>query len=145
MVLTGLFKLRIISQGLAALILGTILTLGSGLAVWAQTDKDLQTIEKVKSKVREIGVNDKKRVEVKLRNNTKFKGTISAIETDSFTVSDAKTGSTQTFAYTDVREVKKTGGISPLTWGIIAGAAAAAVIVSVVVLYPVLCDGGAGC
>jgi hypothetical protein len=145
MILTGLFKLRIVSQGLTALILGAILTLGSGLTVWAQTDNDLQAIEKVKAKVREIGVNDKKRVEVKLRNNTKFKGTISAIERDSFTVSDAKSGSTQTFAYADVKEVKKTGGISPLTWGIIAGAAAAAVIVSVVVLYPVLCDGGAGC
>lgn len=46
----------------------------------------------------------------------------------------------------DVTEVRKQkGGFSNLTWGIIAGAAVAAVIVGVTVIKPVLCDGGAGC
>jgi len=64
---------------------------------------------------------------------------------DSFTVVDSKTGA-RTLAYSDVTEVRKqSGGISTLTWGIIAGAAAAAIIVGTVVVKPVLCDGGAGC
>jgi hypothetical protein len=138
-------NVNIWGKTLAVMLLGVLMTSTFGLqTVLAQTEKDLQVTEKVKTKVRELGVNDKKRVEVKLKNNTKFKGNINAINSDSFTLSDAKTGTTQTFAYSEVKEVKKSG-ISALTWGIIGGVAAAAVIVSVTVLYPVLCDGGAGC
>ena len=111
----------------------------------AKTDKDVQLIEKTRSKVQEIGTGNKNRVKVKLRNKTELKGYISGISSDSFTVTDSETGMTQTLSYDEVQQVKKSGGISKLKWGIIAGVAAAAVIVGTTVLYPVLCDGGAGC
>lgn len=138
-------KFNIIGKTLAIMLLGTVMISVFGLqTVLGQTTKDLQMLEKVKAKVQDIGINPKKRVEVKLKNDSKFKGHITATTSDSFTVTDSKTGTTQTFAYSDVREVKK-AGISALTWGIIAGVGVAAVIISVTVIYPVLCDGGAGC
>lgn len=101
--------------------------------------------DKARTKIQKIGVGEKSRVEVKMRDKTKIKGYVSASDADSFTVTDSKTGTATRVAYADVAQVNKQGGISPTTWAIIAGSAAAAVIVGVTVLYPVLCDGGAGC
>ncbi len=114
--------------------------------VSAQTNKGNGFVEQARVKVQQIGVGSKARVEVKLRDKTKVKGYVSATGEDSFTVTDAKTGASQTVAYTEVAQVKKPGGgLSALTWGIIGAAAVAAVIVGVTVIRPVLCDGGAGC
>jgi hypothetical protein len=85
-------------------------------------------------------------VGVKLKNSTKVKGYISAAGPDSFTVVDSKTGSSETVAYADVAQVNKSNsGLKARTWIILGGVAAAAVIVGVTVIRPVLCDGGAGC
>lgn len=132
---------------LALMLSGLVILAAVGLnAVRAQTAQDSATIEKVRAKVTRLGVGRDARVEVRLRDNTKVKGYISAANQDSFTVSDAKTGAAQNVDYADVREVKKSGGgISTKTWIILAGVATAAVIVGVTVIKPVLCDGGAGC
>lgn len=101
---------------------------------------------KTRSEVAKLGVGSKARVEVRLRDKTKVKGYVSAAGQDSFNVTDRKTGETRTVAYAEVSKVRRPGGgLSPLTWGIIGGAAAAAIIVGVTVVKPVLCDGGAGC
>ncbi len=53
-------------------------------------------------------------------------------------------GSSQTVTYSEAMQVKKaSSGPSSRTWIIAGAAAAAAVIVGVIVLKPVLCDGGA--
>ncbi len=113
----------------------------------AASAKGAQTTEQARAKVREIGTGQKARVEVRLRDQTKVKGYVSAADAeDSFTVTDSKTGAARTFAYTDVERVQKpSGGLSTRGWVILGAAATAAVIVSATVLYPVLCDGGAGC
>lgn len=101
---------------------------------------------KARAAVQKLGVGEKARVEVRLRDNTKLKGYVSASGEDSFTVTDAKTGAATTVAYAEAAQVKKQGGgLSPTAWAIIGGAAAAAVVVTKFVIYPVLCDGGAGC
>lgn len=109
--------------------------------------KEAQTPEQARVKVRRIGVGSKARVEVRLRDKTKLKGYVSAADSeDSFTVTDPKTGASRTVAYSDVDKVGKPGGGLSTRGLIILGAAAtAAVVVGVTVLYPVLCDGGAGC
>lgn len=115
-------------------------------AAHAQTQEADRSAEKARAEVQKLGVNPQRRVEVKLQDGTKLKGSISAASDDSFTVTDAKTGAPRTLAYADVAQVKKPGGgLSVRSWVIIGAAAAAAVIVSTEVLYPVLCDGGAGC
>ena len=107
---------------------------------------DAQTVEQVRAQVAQIGVGEKARVEIKLRDNTKLKGYVSTAGADSFTVTEAKTGAQKTVAYADVAQVKKpAGGLSPLAWGIIGGAAVAAIVVGLTVVKPVVCDGGAGC
>ena len=132
-----------------AIMLSGILTFTAfGLqGVRAQTGEDAQLAERSRARVQKLGVGRDARVEVKLRDNTRLKGYVSAAGEDSFTVTDSKTGASQMVAYTDVAQVKKPGGGGPSmrTWAIIGGAAVAAVIVGVTVIKPVLCDGGAGC
>lgn len=112
---------------------------------FSQTPNDAD-IEKIRTKVRGIGVGAQARVEVKLRNDKKLKGHIASATNDAFTVVEPKTGVTQTIEFGDVASVKKPNkGLGRTTWIVIGAAAAAAIIVSVTVLHPVLCDGGAGC
>src|SRR5215207_2722555 len=134
---------RMLSIILSGLMLSTVLVSQSASA---NTKKDAAPAEKAQAAVQKIGTGEKARVEVRLRDNTKLKGYVSAAGEDSFTVTDRKTGATTSVAYADALQVKKQGGgLSPVTWAIIGGSAAAAIIVTKVVLYPVLCDGGAGC
>lgn len=142
--LTGFYLLRKIFAGfLLCMALSTFFGLQ---VVWSQTSQDAQSIEKTRIKVEKIGLGEKAKVKVTLKDNRILKGYISAANSDSFTVADSKNGSPETVSYADVKNVsKRSGGLSPLTWGIIGGVAAAAIIISVTVIKPVLCDGGAGC
>jgi hypothetical protein len=68
--------------------------------------------EKVKAAVAKRGTGPKAKVTVKLKDKTKLKGYISNASGDSFTLSDTKSGQVRTFAYSDVLQVKKQGGMS---------------------------------
>lgn len=130
----------------AIMLSGVLLTAALGFQpARAQAGKD-GGADEARAKVEKVGVGRDARVEVRLRDNTRVKGYVSAAEQDSFTVTDSKTGATRAVAYAEVAQVKKPGGgLSPRAWVIIGAAAAAAVIVGVTVIEPVLCDGGAGC
>jgi hypothetical protein len=123
---------------------GILLLLGTGFQpLYAQSGQVDQVAARVRTEVSKLRIGKNAHVEVKLRDDTKLKGYISETSEDSFTVADSKTGASRTVAYTDVAQVKKSGGgISMKTWGIIAAAAAGAVVTWIVV-KPVLCDGGA--
>ncbi len=112
----------------------------------AQAQEATRGAEKARVEVQKLGVGPKSRVAVRLQDGTELKGSVTAAAEDTFTVTDSKTGASRTVAYADVARVKGPGGgLSPRTWLIIGAAAAAAVIVGVTVVEPVLCDGGAGC
>jgi hypothetical protein len=112
----------------------------------AQTQGATRAAEEARAEVQRLGVGTKTRVEVRLQDGARLSGRISAAGDDTFTITDSKTGAPRTVAYADVARVKKSGGgLSARTWVIIGAAAAAAVIVGVTVIHPVLCDGGAGC
>ena len=112
----------------------------------AQAQDSARSAEKARAAVEKLGADTKRRVEVRLQDGTKLKGSISASGADNYTITEAKTGAPRTVAYADVARVKESGGgPSARTWIIVGAAAAAAVIVGATVLYPVLCDGGAGC
>ena len=109
----------------------------------AQSRGDSHATEKIRSKVLKMGVGVNARVEVKLKDNTQFRGYISDANQDSFTVVERSTGSSRTVSYSDTSSVKKAGsGLSAKTW-IILGAAAVGAVVTWVAIKPVLCDGGA--
>lgn len=114
--------------------------------VRAQSQDATRSAEETRAAVQKLGAGAQRRVEVKLQDGTKLKGSISAAGEETFTITDAKTGAPRTVAYADVAQVKKPGGgLSPRGWIIIGAAAAAAVIIGVTVVEPILCDGGAGC
>lgn len=132
---------------LAVMISGMILSSLIGYQpARAQAPAPARAAEETRATVQKLGVGSKTRVEVRLHDGTRLRGPISAAGEDTFTVTDAGTGQPRTLAYADVARVKKSGGgLSARSWIIIGAAAAAAVIIGVTVIEPVLCDGGAGC
>ncbi|HEX8190818.1 MAG TPA: hypothetical protein VF586_20835 [Pyrinomonadaceae bacterium] len=105
-----------------------------------------RSAETARAAVQKLGAGSKRRVEVKLQDGTRLKGSVSSAGEETFTITDSKTGAPRTLAYADVAKVKEPGGgLSTRAWVIIGAAAVAAVIVGTTVVYPVLCDGGAGC
>jgi hypothetical protein len=125
---------------------GILISLTSGVrSAVAQTTNNAEPAQ-VRARVQSIGGGQNARVEVKLKNSTKVKGYVSGAGADSFTVVNSKTGSSETVAYADVAQVKKSNsGLKARTWIILGGVAVAAVIVGLTVIRPVVCDGGAGC
>jgi len=98
-----------------------------------QDDKSIKLTEKIKTKVTKIGVGEKSKVRVELRNQTKVKGYISAIDGDSFTVTDKKTGATTKIEYAQTQKVMRGDGFPRgATIGIIAGLAVTATILLVI-------------
>ena len=108
-----------------------------------QTTADLRA-EKARQTVAKIGTGSKAKVEVKLRDSTTLKGYVGSVDGDSFALVDEKSGASRDISFADVDRVKKRGGgLGKGAW--IAIAAGAAVVVVVIALRPVFCDGGAGC
>ncbi|MFN2510612.1 MAG: hypothetical protein ABR568_04120 [Pyrinomonadaceae bacterium] len=132
----------------AIMLMGMLVTMAIGLRpVNAQSFQTAGTDDPVAAKgrldVAKLGVGDKARVEVKLRDNSKVKGYIGEANEDSFTVVDSKNGSDQRIAYADVQKVNKAGGgFSTRSW-IILGAAVAGAVATWIIVKPALCDGGA--
>lgn len=108
-----------------------------------QTTADLRA-EKARQRVAKIGTGSKAKVDVKLRDSTRLKGYIGSADADSFTLVDEKSGASRDILFANVDQLKKRGGgLGKGAW--IAIAAGSAVVVAVIVLRPVFCDGGAGC
>ena len=118
----------------------TAISLGLPSLAKAQSNSD---IEKVRAKVQVLSASKDSKVEVKFRDKTKVQGYITAVEPVSFTLKDAKDGSSQSIAYSEVDSVSAaSGGVSTKTWLIIGGVAAGAVATWLIV-KPAVCDGGA--
>jgi sRNA-binding regulator protein Hfq len=120
-----------------------LLTATNFQSTHAQAGAETQRAEKARASVARRGTGKDARVEVTLLNNTKLKGYISEAGNDSFTVIDRKTGASQVVAYTDVSQVKKSGGGLSTKTLIILGAVAAGVIITAIIVKPAFCDGGA--
>jgi len=91
-----------------------IVTLATGGKALAQsTAKDpVQRAAKIKAKVAKLGTGTKAKATVKLNTGDKLKGYISSAGENEFAITDKKTGQTKTISYSDVTEVKKSGGLS---------------------------------
>ena len=128
---------------LAIMLAGVLLaTAAVNRPACAESERDVQ-LAKTRADVSKLGVGEKARVEVKLRDNSKLEGYIRDAGEDSFTITDSETGATQTIAYGDVVKVKKSGsGFSPRSW-LIVGVAVAGAVVTWIIVKPALCDGGA--
>jgi hypothetical protein len=96
-----------------------------------------------KSKVQKMGVGADARVEVRLRDDSKVKGYVSASDEETFSVTDSKTGESRKIYYTDVSKLSKSGGSSTRRNILIGAAVAAGVVVAIIFAREALCDGGA--
>ena len=77
-----------------------------------QSGLEVATLEKVKSKVAKIGVGEKAKATVILKNGTKVKGYIGQSGNDEFVLRDRKTDSPTTIRYSDVSKVESNRGHS---------------------------------
>ena len=135
-------RFSMIKKHLAITLSVIISTLSLGLPVTATTQSTTD-IEKIRAKVQTLSASRDSQVEVKFRDRTKLKGFIESVEPVSFKLRDAKNGTSQSIAYSEVDSVTKaSNGVSTKTWLILGGVAAGAVTTWLIV-KPAVCDGGA--
>ncbi len=120
-------------KSLLSAALAVVLLAGGSLPVFAQT-VDSNT-EKIKAVVAKRGVNEKKRIRVKMLNGVKMKGYISQIGDDSFTLAISKTKQPVVVAYRDVSKVESGGLSGGARIGIIVGAAAGAALLILYIAF----------
>ena len=94
---------------LALVLTGSLLLFFPGHVLARLQKDDALTVEKIKTKITRLGVGEKARAQIKLRNGQKIKGYVSNASEDNFSLTDRKSGQTTTIAYADVVDVKKPG------------------------------------
>jgi hypothetical protein len=95
-----------------------------------------QSIEQIKIKLAKIGVGEKARATVRLKNGTKIKGYVAEVRDTEFVMRDRKTNEPQTVSFQDVAKVESNKGHSTarnLGLGIGIGAAAVLGILAIII------------
>lgn len=77
-----------------------------------QGDKQVMSVEQVKIKVAKLGVGDKAKATIRLKDGSKTKGYIAQSGDDNFVVRDRKTNAPTTINYSDVAKVESNRGHS---------------------------------
>jgi len=72
----------------------------------SKEEQQASLVKKVKANVLKLGTGEAARVKVKLRDNSKLEGYISAADEQGFTVTDRKTAKATTVGYPQVKSVK---------------------------------------
>jgi len=90
-----------------------ILLLSLSSSMWSQVQTNIAQLtrqeEKSKLQVQKRGVGERSKVRVFLKDNTEVKGYINQIDSDSFQVTDKKSGRVTTIAFADVKNVRGSG------------------------------------
>jgi hypothetical protein len=126
-----------------SLVLVGLLTQGlnAAPALAAQGRDDAQAIEKVRLKVAKLGLGDKARATVKMKDGTKIKGFVTQAGANDFTMRDRKTGEPTLILYRDVLRVEDNRGHSTMRNILIgAGIGAAAFLAVIVIIFATLED-----
>jgi hypothetical protein len=103
-----------------------------------QSNNQAQGVEKIKVKIAKLGVGEKARATVYLKDGTKIKGYITEARTDDFVIRDRKSNEARTVSYQDVTKVEKNSGHSTarnLAIGIGIGAGALLAIIAIVISH----------
>jgi hypothetical protein len=101
----------------------------------SKAEKEAERTQKVKADIAKLGVGKDARIAIKLRDKTKLAGYISSVDADSLAISDLKTGSATTVAYSEITQAKgqnlSTG--AKIAIGIAIGAGATLLIILLIV------------
>jgi len=121
---------------LTCLLASAVFVASLALPVSAQQKNSESTLDKVRAKVAKIGVGEKAKATVILKDGTKKKGYIGQAADDDFVLRDRKTDAPTTISYTDVAKVESNKGHSTarnlgLGIGIGAGAFLAILLISI--------------
>jgi hypothetical protein len=128
---------KIMRTYLTCLLAGVIFITGVSMPVTAQQrNSEGAILEKIKAKVAKIGVGEKAKATVILKDGTKTKGYIGQAGSDDFVLRDRKTDAPTTIRYSDVSKVESNRGHSTarnlgLGIGIGAGAFLAILLISI--------------
>ncbi|HYP02879.1 MAG TPA: hypothetical protein VER76_22035 [Pyrinomonadaceae bacterium] len=134
-------KRKYLTFALVALLLQTFVGIpatASSVAVneKTQAERDAQTLEQVKVKVARLGVGERARVTVKLKDGTKLKGYISQAKDAEFIVRDRKTDAPTVVHYRDVTRVESNRGHSTarnITIGVAVGVGSVLTVLGILI------------
>jgi hypothetical protein len=126
-------------QYLTYLIVSLLLLATVSLPVHAkQSEAPASTLEKVKSKIAKLGVGEKAKATVFMKDGTRTKGYIAQAGNDDFVIRDRKTDGPTTIQYSDVAKVESNRGHSTarnLGLGIGIGAGALVITILAVIAH----------
>jgi hypothetical protein len=93
-------------QLISILLIAGVFAASGNVAVLAQTSTNAQQekTEKIKAKIRKLGLGERVKVNVKLVNDSSYKGYVSQANDDDFVVVD-KTGQSNIIKYSEVKTV----------------------------------------
>jgi hypothetical protein len=124
---------RLLSVALAGLLLNVVAFVPVRAAT--KQDKEAQRAEKVKKAINKLGTGEKARVHVRLKDKTQVKGYVSQIDSDDFQITDAKTGTKTTVAYTQVKGIEGKNWTTGQKIAVGVGIAAAVVLVLGILVF----------
>jgi xanthine/uracil permease len=101
--------MRIRRRYLALVLTGSLFLFFPGHVLAHPQKDDASTVEKIKTKIARLGVGEKARAQIKLRNGQKIKGYVSKAGDNDFSLTDRKSAQVTTIAYADVASVTKPG------------------------------------
>jgi hypothetical protein len=121
-------------------VIGSVLLLATmPLSVAAQpSSSQPMTVENIKSKVAKLGVGDKAKATVFLKNGTKLKGYIAQAGDSDFVLRDRKTDAPSTISYDDVARIDSNKGHSTarnIAIGVGIGAGALLAIIAITIAH----------
>lgn len=101
-----------------------------------QSNNQNQTVEKIKIKVAKLGVGDKARATIFMKDGTKIKGYITQANDNDFVIRDRKTNDPRTVAYQDVAKVDSNKGHSGknIAIGIAIGVGATLAVLALIIV-----------
>lgn len=102
----------------------------------AQSSRQGQTVEEIKIKVAKLGVGEKARATVRMKDGTKIKGYVTEARDNDFVIRDRKTNEPHVVNYADVAKVEKNSGHSTarnIAIGVGIGAAAVVTILALLI------------
>lgn len=127
---------KYLSLALVVLLMNVLM--GAHVLARPQSSSQNQDVEKIKIKVAKLGVGEKARATVRMKDGTKIKGYIAQARDNDFVIRDRKTNEPHTIAYQDVVKVESNRGHSlarNLAIGIAIGAGAVITIIAILVAH----------
>lgn len=125
---------------LLSLLIAVVLVSGavSQPALASQGDRQIPTVEAVKSKIARQGIGSKAKVTIRLKNGTKVKGYVAQAEENDFVIRDRKTDAPTTIRYEDVLKVEENRGHSTarnIAIGVAVGVGAVLAIIGITIAH----------